>query len=233
MAGHTAFAINLLGYGESDRPLDAEFGIAAQTEYVDRALSGLHVPRAAVVGVDLGGAVALRLGAVHADRVSHLALVNGLTAESTPAGDVRALQHNTARYVLRVASGLLGAAALLRPLLEGSVADPRAMPDRLVARYLAPYVGRDGVAHLLALARAVDAADMRDIDPSTITVPTLIVRSEQDRWLAARVAESLAAAIPDAALVRLADVGRLVPEEAPDLLADRILELLVRSPAAR
>jgi len=29
-AGHTAFAIDLLGYGESDRPLDGDYSIAAQ-----------------------------------------------------------------------------------------------------------------------------------------------------------------------------------------------------------
>jgi pimeloyl-ACP methyl ester carboxylesterase len=225
-ARHTALALNLLGYGESDRPLDAELGIAAQMEYVDRALSALRVPRAAVVGVDLGGAVAQRLAAIRGDRVSHLVLVNSLAADATPAADVRALQRNTARYALRVATGILGAKVLLAPLLEGSVADPRAMPERLVARYLAPYVGRDGVAHLLALARAVSATDLKDVDLATITAPTLVIRGDADRWLAAAVAESLATTIPGARLVRLPDVGRLVPEEAPDRLAELIVELI-------
>ena len=39
IAGRTAFAIDLFGYGESDRPFDAQFGIAAQSEYLDRALT--------------------------------------------------------------------------------------------------------------------------------------------------------------------------------------------------
>lgn len=30
-AGHTAIALDLLGYGESDRPLDTDFGIAGQS----------------------------------------------------------------------------------------------------------------------------------------------------------------------------------------------------------
>lgn len=225
-AGHTALALNLLGYGESDRPLDAELGIAAQMEYVDRALSALRVPRAAVVGVDLGGAVAQRLAAIRGDRVSHLVLVNSLTADSTPAANVRALQRNTARYAVRVASGILGAKVLLAPVLEGSVADRRAMPDRLIARYLAPYVGRDGVAHLLALARAVSGTDLKDVDLARITIPTLVVRGEADRWLDTTVAEGLARAITGARLERLPDIGRLVPEEAPDRLADLIIGLV-------
>jgi len=42
IAGRTAFAIDLFGYGESDRPFDAQFGIAAQSEYLDRALTALR-----------------------------------------------------------------------------------------------------------------------------------------------------------------------------------------------
>jgi 2-hydroxymuconate-semialdehyde hydrolase len=225
-ARHTAIALDLLGYGESDRPSDTEFGIAAQAEYVDRALTALRVSRADVVGVDLGGAVALRLAAVHPERVSHLILVNSLTAESTPADDVRALQRNTARFVLRVATGILGASPLLRPVLEGSVADRAHMPWQLVARYLAPYVGQDGVRHLLALAASVSADDLEAAQPSTVDAPTLVVRGDADQWLEEGVAERLSAAMPGGHLIRLPGVGRLVPEEAPEQLAGLVLDFV-------
>jgi pimeloyl-ACP methyl ester carboxylesterase len=225
-ARHTAVALDLLGYGESDRPSDCEFGIASQAEYVDRALTALRIPQAAVVGVDVGGAVALRLAATHPERVSHLVLVNSLTAESTPAADVRALQRNTARFVLRVATGLLGAAPLLTPVLQGSVADRAHMPWRLVARYLAPYVGQDGVRHLLALAASVTAEDLDDADLTAIRAPTLVVRGEADQWLAEGVAERLSAAVADSRLLRLPGVGRLVPEETPESLAGLVLDFV-------
>jgi hypothetical protein len=32
---HTAYAVDLLGYGESDRPFDADFGLA-QADYLER-----------------------------------------------------------------------------------------------------------------------------------------------------------------------------------------------------
>ena len=47
--GHRVFAIDLLGYGESDRPFDAEYGIRAQAEYVDRALTALRLSSASVL----------------------------------------------------------------------------------------------------------------------------------------------------------------------------------------
>lgn len=225
-ARHTALALDLLGYGESDRPLDTDFGIAGQVDYVDRALTALRIPQAAVVGIDLGGAIALRLAVTHRERVSHLVLVNSLTAESTPAADVRALQRNTARFVLRVATGILGAAPLLTPVLEGSVSARSHMPWRLVGRYLAPYVGQDGVRHLLSLAAAVSADDLEVAHPANVRVPTLVVRGEADQWLDEGVAERLSAAIPDSRLVRMPGVARLVPEEAPGQLAGLVLDFV-------
>jgi pimeloyl-ACP methyl ester carboxylesterase len=38
-AGHTAYAVDLFGHGESDRPFDADFGIASQAEYLDAAMT--------------------------------------------------------------------------------------------------------------------------------------------------------------------------------------------------
>ncbi len=225
-ARHTALALDLLGYGESDRPLDTDFGIAAQVGFVERALTALRVSRAAIAGIDLGGAIALRFAALHPERVSRLVLINSLTQEATPAADVRALQRNTAKFALRVASGILGAAPLLTPVLEGSVADRTHMPWRLVARYLAPYVGRDGVQHLLMLAASVTADDLDGTPPSDVRVPTLVVRGEADQWLDEGVAERLCAAIPDGRLIRLPGAGRLIPEEAPEQLAGLLLDFV-------
>lgn len=229
---HTAYAVDLFGYGESDRPFDAEFGLAAQADYLERALTALRVARAAVVGVDIGAAVALRLAAVRPERVARLMLVNPVGLEQMPAEDIRTLQRNTARFALRVSRGLFGAAPLLTPVLEGSVANPAHMPPVLVGRYLAPYVGQEGVTHLLALARSVRAIDMEDVELTEVRAHTLVIRSEKDGWVEPDVAERMAREIPDARIVRLPDVARLVPEEAPEELA-RLISAFVSPHLAR
>src|SRR5689334_6132556 len=223
-ANRTAFAVDLFGYGESDRPFDADYGIAAQAEYLDRALTALRLARAVVVGVDLGAAVGIRLAATRPERVERLVLVNPIAGDDVPAGDIKTLNRNTGRFALRVSRGVLGAAPLLSDLLSNSVADREHMPDRLVARYLAPYVGHAGVEHLLSLARAVDEEDMQEIDLEHLDVPTLIVWGDQDAFVGATMADRPAEEIPGARVVRMPGIGRLVPEEAPDTLANLILE---------
>src|SRR5207248_8707549 len=96
MANRTAFAVDLFGYGESDRPFDAQFGIAAQSEYLDRALTALRLTRATIAGVDLGGAVALHLAATRPERVERLILVNPIALDQIPANDVKTLHRNAA-----------------------------------------------------------------------------------------------------------------------------------------
>jgi pimeloyl-ACP methyl ester carboxylesterase len=224
LANRTAFAIDMFGYGESDRPFDAPFGIAAQSEYLDRALTALRLPRATIVAIDLGAAVALHLAATRPERVERLILVNPIALDEIPANDVKRLQRNTARFVLRVSHGILGAAPLISELLRNSVAHPESMPDPLVARFLAPYVGRDGLEHLMMLARSIDADDMRDIRLEELHPPTVIVWGDQDKWVNSKFPDRLAGMIPGARLIRIPTAGRLVPEDAPGALSNIVLE---------
>lgn len=224
LAGLTAFAMDLLGYGESDRPLDADYSIAAQTEYLDRALAGLHVSEATVVGLGIGGGIAQRLACTRPGRVRRLALINSVAFDECPGRDVRSIQLGTARFALRVSQGVLGAAPLLKRVLEEGVARPEAMPARLVARYLAPYAGADGVMHLLALARALRADDVESLPIARLTVPTLIIWGDEEPWLDGGLPERLQRAIPASRLVRMAQVGRLVPEDSPEVLGQLLAE---------
>ena len=226
LSNRTAFAVDLFGYGESDRPFDAQFGIEAQSEYLDRALTALRLSKATIVGIDLGGAIAMHLAYTRPERVERLVLVNAIAFDDVPADDIKTMQRNTGRYALRVSRGILGAAPLMRELLERSVSKPENMPESLVARYLAPYVGQDGLNHLLGLARSVDEDDMADIELGQIDCPTMIVWGDRDAFVSPKLGDRLADTIPGSRLVRLPGTGRLVPEEAPDTLANMILEFV-------
>jgi pimeloyl-ACP methyl ester carboxylesterase len=189
-------------------------------------MTALRLADATVVGLDLGAAVAIRLAATRPERVERLVLVNSLGFDFVPGRDIRSLQRNTARFALRLSRDVLGVAPLLAPVLEGSVASLVHMPDRLVARYLAPFVGREGVTHLLTLARAVVAEEMDEVDLSALAPPTLVVAGESDQWVDFSVSERLAATIPGARLIVVPGVARLVPEEAPDELSRLILDFI-------
>ncbi|HEX4934800.1 MAG TPA: alpha/beta hydrolase [Gemmatimonadaceae bacterium] len=224
----TAYAVDLFGYGESDRPFDAEFGVRAQSDYLDRALTALQVPRAAVVGLDVGAIVAMAIASDRRDRVSQLVMIGPPALDDIQGAAIRDLQRETARHALRLSRGLFGASSLLTPFLEESVESPERMPPRLIGRYLAPFLGRDGANHLLALAGALGEEELEDLTPGAIRQKVLVVRGTRDRWCTKAIAEGYAESFPGGRYEIVDAVGHLVPEEAPEALADLIAEFVSR-----
>ncbi|MES2523586.1 MAG: alpha/beta hydrolase [Gemmatimonadota bacterium] len=228
-AGYTTIAIDLLGHGESDRPLDAGYGLAAQAEYIERALTSLRLPAVTVVGQDVGALVGMQLASQRPRRVARLMLLNPPDPDDLPGPEIRTLQRTSARAALS-ANALFGAQSLLEPMLRAAVADPARMSDLLVARYLAPYVGSDGVGHLLQLASAVELPEPEG--PSTVEVraPVLLIHGAADPWTTTEVVKSFAARLPQTAVSTgtLQGVGRLIAEDAPEPLL-RLIRAFIES----
>jgi pimeloyl-ACP methyl ester carboxylesterase len=225
-AGFTTLAFDFIGYGESDRPPDGAYGIEAQAEYLDLALTALRLPKAVVVGHDIGALVALQLAARRPERVERLLLVSPADPLDLPGPAIRALQRASARLALG-ANSLFGAGPLLAPFLREAVRTPAHMPDLLVARYLAPYVGGDGAAHLLTLARSLELEDDGALSLRDIKAPTLTVRGGEDASGGAALAARMLAALDGAESVReetVAGAGQLIPEDAPRELTSLIAE---------
>jgi pimeloyl-ACP methyl ester carboxylesterase len=219
-AGCTVLAIDLLGHGESDRPPDASYGLGAQAEYVEQALTALRLGPVTLVGQDMGALVGALLAAQRPERVSRLALLEPLDPDDLPGPAIRSLQRTSARAAL-TANTLFGARPLLEPLLRSAVGDPAQMPDLLVARYLAPFVGNDGAAQLLRRAMAVTLTEVERQRLGDVTGRVLLwtgTRSAEDD-LAARVGR-WRRILPMAALtpVTVKQGGALVAEDAPAAL---------------
>ncbi len=230
-AGYTVVALDLLGYGESDRPANASYGMAAQAEYIARALSALRLSEVAIVGQDVGGLVGLLLAAQRPSRVRQVALLSPPDIDDLPGPDIRALQRATARAALS-SNALFGALPLLEPFLQGAVSELKHMPDRLVGRYLAPFVGGDGVAQLLWLASAVELSDEELGLLAQVQTPVTLVRGERDQTSHASGLPRLEARLVGAVstTVTIADAGRLIGEDQPVALATALLSWLERRP---
>ena len=59
-----------------------------------------------------------------------------------------------------------------------------------------------------------------------VGTPTLLVRGEADRWCEEQVIRDYGAGLAAARVERLPDVGRLVPEEAPERMAELIIDFV-------
>jgi pimeloyl-ACP methyl ester carboxylesterase len=72
---YRAIAVDLLGFGDSDKPLGASYGPQFQARGVTALLDALELQRAHLVGHSMGGRVALEVGFAHAERTIGLVLM--------------------------------------------------------------------------------------------------------------------------------------------------------------
>jgi pimeloyl-ACP methyl ester carboxylesterase len=204
---------DLLGFGESDRPVAGPYTVSAQARYLDRALALLRVQRVIAVGQDLGGVVLTRLATLKPERIRGLVICSPTPGNGPDGPEIDVVRGQTGPALLEISSRPLGVVDLIGPALRDAVSAPGTMTDRVIARYSAPYTGSQGARHLLDLARAV--AEEEDAVPIDLRgIRCVRVTGESDPMVAQ-------AATP---LVRLPAAKRLLPMEQPAALAALILE---------
>jgi pimeloyl-ACP methyl ester carboxylesterase len=231
-AGFTVVSVDLLGFGESDRPADVSYTLSAQADYLDRVLTALRLGAVTVVGQDTGALVALLLAAQSSRRVRRLALLEPPAPDDLPGPAIRSLQRTSALSALS-ANTLFGARPLLEPLLCASVGNEAAMPERLIMRYLAPWVGSSGAAELLQLASAVSVTEEAPgptTDFSAVTCDVLLwcggdtpPRSANGSAVRSAAWQRLLPAARVRPLITSRPPGMLVAEDTPAALAAALL----------
>jgi pimeloyl-ACP methyl ester carboxylesterase len=75
---HRVFAPDLPGFGRSDKPASARYGIPYFARTIDRYMARRRLRGATVVGTSMGGRVALELALAYPARVGKLVVVNSL-----------------------------------------------------------------------------------------------------------------------------------------------------------
>lgn len=206
---------DLLGFGESDRPVGGPYAVSAQARYLDRALALLRISRVVAVGQDLGCVVLRRLAAVRPDRVDAMIFCSPTPGDAPRGPEIDAVRGQTGPALLEISSRPLGVVDLLGPVLRAAVSQAERMPDSLVARFSAPYTGSQGARHLLDLARAV-AEEEDDQQPISDSGPLRVTGKDDPMVLGA-----------NAPMLRLDGALRLLPLERPEPLAALIMNSIV------
>ncbi|HEX8951815.1 MAG TPA: alpha/beta fold hydrolase [Polyangia bacterium] len=226
------FAIDLPGFGESDRPSRAAFGYDAGSfaDIVAATLDTLGVARADVLGHSMGGGVAVALAARHPERVQRLVAVAAAVYRlelTTPLAKL-ALLPVVGRHLARVG---LTRRSFARACRAESVRDGRCLDDEWIdyfwARLERP--GGHDAAHT-CLTVLTSAADNNG-DPGRVRAPTLLVWGDEDRLVPLGHGKRLARAIAGARLEVVPASGHMpFIERTEEFL--RVLRPFLAAPAS-
>lgn len=217
-------AIDLPGFGASDKPNDVRYSFDFFERAIDGFLAALGIEEeVGVAGHDLGGPIAVHWALERRSRVSRLALLNTLLYPefSDAVRDfVIALSSSVTRDELVSRAGLVD-------LLHLGVAHDSALDDHLVAAVTAPFTDDDRLA-LAAAGIGLSIRGFAEIAAGLprLTMPVRVVYGTDERILpdVADTMVRLQRDVPHADITTLLGAGHFVQEDAPAQVADLLAE---------
>ena len=218
-AGFRVIAVDYPGFGRAGA-LPADLSIAGIASGVAALLDRLHIDRATLIGLSMGGYVAFAFAASFPGRLRALVL-----AGTRPAADTPAARQGRAQALDTIASR--GVDAYLEQSLPRLLAQD-APPALLAAvRALAEDRADTVTAGIAALRDRPDrAAEAPQID-----CPTLLLGGAQDQIVPRAELRALADRMPAARFVELPGAGHLSNLEARSAFDGHVLDFLRALPA--
>jgi pimeloyl-ACP methyl ester carboxylesterase len=224
-ASYRTLAIDLNGFGYTQRPRDAEsYSREGQVKLILGVLDALGIERAHFVGHSYGGALTLWTAAQHPERVRSFVLVD--SAAPTYPEDRRsraaALRPLNALFLRTFA---LRQSAVHKALLHSVYDDSVITPEISQAYFERLRIeGATAAYHGLTAPRP----GVRDrVDFAAIHIPALVVWGTEDELV--RIADGrAAAALMGAEFVALEKTGHMPMEEKPEELLRLMLDFFAR-----
>jgi pimeloyl-ACP methyl ester carboxylesterase len=218
-------AIDLPGYGFSEKPADAPYTASWLAGQVAAYLDVAGIESAILIGNSMGGEVASEIAAIYPRRAKALVLLapGGLPSDEVATPPLA--------YQLAKLPGMESLAPLLplRPMIARTLRDgyfdPTLVADADIDAYAAPLRTEGGLRALVSRATRDEAFD-RSMLVRTIRAPTLIVLGEIDRFVPLSVGHAYHSLIDGSRLVAIERAGHLPQEERPDATLEAVEDWL-------
>ena len=218
-------ALDQRGHGNSDHAPDGDYRIATMAADLAAFADALCPGRFNLLGLSMGGRVAIRYTGANPGRVARLVLVDigpeiapeGLARIRTMAATVpEALDSEDAAYRLLRAAAPRYSESLLRHRVAHSF---KRLPNgKLTWKY-------DRALREQAREGVRDIPDLWP-DLARIACPTLIVRGAESDVLSPQIAKRMLETLPDGRLVEVPEAGHTVPGDQPEAFARIVAQFL-------
>ena len=222
--GFHVIAVDLIGFGYSDKPSSFDYTITSQARMVSRLMDRLGIGRATVVGSSYGGAVSATLALDYPERVEKLVL-----ADAACNDDV--LSHPILKLAALPVLGelltpfLVDSKVFMKIRMKGTLApaNHHLITKERIESIIRPLNAADAHHSVLETSRNWDACRIES-DAQFISQPTLIIWGENDTIIPMHNGEKLFESILKSNLVVLKNCGHVPQEEKPELFAELVTE---------
>ncbi|MGH7530473.1 MAG: alpha/beta fold hydrolase [Gemmatimonadales bacterium] len=220
LPGWRCVAPDLRGAGESSAPADRHaYTMARYAEDLVALLDDLRLRETVACGLSMGGYVLFELLRRHAPRIRAAIFCN----TKAEADSDEAKRGRDAMIQLAETGGAAAVAEAMLPKMLAP-ATHALRPD--VVREVRTMIARAPVPGIVGALHALRERPDSTATLPTIRVPALVVAGSDDQITPASGMRALAARIPAARFVEIADAGHLTPLEQPARLNEALREFL-------
>ncbi len=222
--GFRVIAVDLIGYGFSEKPVWFDYKISSQARIIGRFMNRLGIGKATLVGSSFGGAVSSWFTLDNPERVEKLVLI-GAVINNRPAKNAIFKLLGVKGVGETLSPFLIDSNAFLKYRMHGTLHETNhdLITRERIESIMRPLNAADAHNSLLKTARNWDANRIEE-DAHLIGQPTLLVWGEHDTVIPKGNGEKLYDKILNSRFVVLKNCGHLPPEEKPELFTDLVLE---------
>ena len=206
-------ALDLPGFGASDKPSDQHYGFRFYDGVLDGFLEALEIDRLGLAVHDLGGPVGVHWAIHNQDRVEGLALLNTMVYPQTSW----AVKLFIVTCTLPVARSWITSPAGIKFAMRLGVNDKPRMDADALRPYQEPFESKEARQALAATARDLSIGGLKRIEAALpdLKFPIRIVYGEDDRILpdVAKTMNRVSEDVGGAEITSLADVGHFCQED--------------------
>jgi pimeloyl-ACP methyl ester carboxylesterase len=222
--GYHVWALDMKGFGWSDKPVDARYDVVSLMEDVNGWMEALGLSRTVFVGNSLGGAIAVLLSRQYPQRTDKLVLID---AGGYPMKTPTAIK--MAHWPLAgLNAKLFFGPWMIRRNLRQVLYDPDKVTEEKIAAYYDRMCTENALATQIKTARAIDFSGENPVPDAARGNPTetLIIWGEKDRWIPLEIGYRFKKDMLNATLHVIAECGHIPQEEKPEETARLILDFI-------
>lgn len=212
-SGYRVYALDLLGYGRSEKP-DVDYSIALESDVLRQFLDDQKLQQPDIAGWSMGGWIALKFAAEHPERVHRLILLDsaGLKFDAVNASALRPKTE-----------------AELAHMMEVLTPHPRHIPGFYARQVLRDLAAQDWIVDR-ALKSMSTGKDIMDGRMDAVKMPVLIVWGKEDVLTPPSIGEQMHTAMPQSVLYLAGGCGHLAPVECSNRVGRSMLKFLNANP---
>lgn len=223
---YRVISIDLLGCGDSDKPLDIPYSLPRHAAILHDFMQSLELAPLHFVGHDVGGGIGQIFAVKYPKMLRDLTLINSVGHDFWPVQPIVAMRTPIIRQ-LAMATLDIGA---FRLVVRRGLYHASRLTDQLMDLFWKPMRTREGRRAFLHFADCLNNRHLVEIedDLRRLAMPVHIIRGEADLYLSGAIAEKLHRDIPGSRLTLVKTGGHFIQEDEPEYLADEMLRFFRR-----